>query len=195
VSLVNLLAAFSSLLLTTGRLLPTVDGQSGALPGSRGSPNNSSGAMTDAERYTGISTTVVLGRDFQQFWNIVLSGSSHTVTFGRVGTAGQTQTKEFDSEDEAKKAFDKLVDSKLKKGYGIAAAVRRRRLRLQAGGQGQRKADEGGRPRAAARRRSRPRRLRRPSETPAKAQSGQSPARAVRRWTRLSRSARRYARH
>ena len=52
-----------------------------------------------------------------KFWNIVLSGSTYTVTFGRVGTAGQTQTKEFDSDEKAKKEFDKLVASKLKKGY------------------------------------------------------------------------------
>ena len=52
-----------------------------------------------------------------KFWKIELNGSAHTVTFGRVGTSGQTQTKEFDSDDAARKAYDKLVSEKLKKGY------------------------------------------------------------------------------
>ncbi|MBS0206199.1 MAG: DUF4132 domain-containing protein [Planctomycetes bacterium] len=52
-----------------------------------------------------------------KFWQIELNGSSHTVTFGKVGTNGQTQTKEFDSEDAAVKSYDKLVAEKLKKGY------------------------------------------------------------------------------
>ncbi|HEY4260686.1 MAG TPA: WGR domain-containing protein, partial [Schlesneria sp.] len=52
-----------------------------------------------------------------KFWKIELSGSSHTVTFGKAGTTGQTQTKEFDSEDEAGKSYDKLVAEKVKKGY------------------------------------------------------------------------------
>ena len=53
----------------------------------------------------------------QKFWAIELTGSSHTVNFGRFGTAGQTQTKEFDSEGEAKKSYDKLIAEKVKKGY------------------------------------------------------------------------------
>ena len=56
-----------------------------------------------------------------KFWNIELSGNAHTVTFGRVGTQGQQQTKEFASEEEARKSHDKLVAEKLKKGYIEAA--------------------------------------------------------------------------
>ena len=52
-----------------------------------------------------------------KFWNIELDGTSHTVTYGRIGTNGQTKTKEFDSEEKAKKDFDKLVAAKVKKGY------------------------------------------------------------------------------
>lgn len=52
-----------------------------------------------------------------KFWNIELSGSGFTVTFGRIGTAGQTQTKTFPSAAAAKKEHDKLVAEKLKKGY------------------------------------------------------------------------------
>jgi predicted DNA-binding WGR domain protein len=52
-----------------------------------------------------------------KFWTIEMAGSSHTVTFGRVGSAGQTQTKEFGDGGAARKSFDKLVAEKLKKGY------------------------------------------------------------------------------
>lgn len=52
-----------------------------------------------------------------KFWTISLDGKSHTVNFGRIGTAGQMQSKEFGSEAEAQKSFDKLVAEKVKKGY------------------------------------------------------------------------------
>jgi len=39
------------------------------------------------------------------------------VQFGRTGTAGQTQTKAFGSAGEAKKACEKLIAEKVKKGY------------------------------------------------------------------------------
>ncbi|MEO1616691.1 MAG: WGR and DUF4132 domain-containing protein [Planctomycetota bacterium] len=53
----------------------------------------------------------------EKFWTIELEDNSHTVCFGRVGTNGQTKTKEFDDSQEAQKSFDKLVAQKLKKGY------------------------------------------------------------------------------
>ena len=52
-----------------------------------------------------------------KFWKIRLDGTSFTVNFGRIGTAGQVQTKEFKSEAEAEKEYNKLVAEKLKKGY------------------------------------------------------------------------------
>ena len=52
-----------------------------------------------------------------KFWTIELTGSSHTVTFGRIGTDGQSQRKKFKTDELAKKSFDKLVSQKLKKGY------------------------------------------------------------------------------
>lgn len=52
-----------------------------------------------------------------KFWNIDLQGSRFTVTFGKVGSKGQTQTKEFADEAKARKAHDKLVAEKLGKGY------------------------------------------------------------------------------
>jgi uncharacterized protein (TIGR02996 family) len=52
-----------------------------------------------------------------KFWNIELTGTSFTVTYGKVGTKGQTQTKSFPDAARAQKEHDKLVAEKLKKGY------------------------------------------------------------------------------
>ncbi len=52
-----------------------------------------------------------------KFWSIEVTGDSFTVTFGKVGTAGQTQTKTFASPEKAQAEADKLIKEKLKKGY------------------------------------------------------------------------------
>ncbi|EMY77941.1 WGR domain protein [Leptospira weilii serovar Ranarum str. ICFT] len=52
-----------------------------------------------------------------KFWNIEVSGNSFTVTYGKIGTAGQTQTKTFGSEEECAKEANELLSEKLKKGY------------------------------------------------------------------------------
>jgi predicted DNA-binding WGR domain protein len=61
-----------------------------------------------------------------KFWHITLDGTKHTVQYGRIGTAGQSLTKEFGSEAEALKSYEGLVKTKLKEGYteiGNAATV------------------------------------------------------------------------
>jgi predicted DNA-binding WGR domain protein len=55
--------------------------------------------------------------DARKFWSIELEGAAHTVRVGRIGTAGQTQRKEFATAAEARSSHDKLVAEKLKKGY------------------------------------------------------------------------------
>ncbi|MEQ8167871.1 MAG: WGR domain-containing protein [Candidatus Eremiobacterota bacterium] len=52
-----------------------------------------------------------------KFWSIWGEGTGHTVHFGRIGTEGQKQTKNFSSEEEAKKSYEKLIKEKSKKGY------------------------------------------------------------------------------
>ena len=37
-----------------------------------------------------------------KFWDIQLSGSSFTTTWGKIGTAGQATTKAFPSDDKAR---------------------------------------------------------------------------------------------
>ncbi len=52
-----------------------------------------------------------------KFWEVECVGASYRVTFGRTGTAGQTQTKTFASEREALAAAEKVTAEKLRKGY------------------------------------------------------------------------------
>jgi predicted DNA-binding WGR domain protein len=53
----------------------------------------------------------------KKFWAVQLAGKAFEVAFGRIGTAGQTQRKEFKTVGEAVKAHDKLIAEKVAKGY------------------------------------------------------------------------------
>ncbi len=57
-----------------------------------------------------------------KFWQIDVSGNQFTVSYGRLGTAGKVQTKSWPSAAAAKNEADKLVKSKLAKGYREVAA-------------------------------------------------------------------------
>jgi uncharacterized protein (TIGR02996 family) len=52
-----------------------------------------------------------------KFWNIERQGARTLVTFGRVGSKGQTQLKDFPDEAAARNAHDKFIAEKLAKGY------------------------------------------------------------------------------
>ena len=52
-----------------------------------------------------------------KFWRASLRGAELTVSYGRVGSAGQTLVKTFDSVERAEREMLKLVDEKLRKGY------------------------------------------------------------------------------
>jgi NAD-dependent DNA ligase/predicted DNA-binding WGR domain protein len=52
-----------------------------------------------------------------KFWEIRVEGASVQVRYGKIGTAGQKQTKEFDDESAALKHAEKMVGEKLKGGY------------------------------------------------------------------------------
>lgn len=58
-----------------------------------------------------------VGGSSRKFWEISVSGNSFTVRFGRIGTAGQSQTKSFADDDKAKREAEKLIAEKVKKGY------------------------------------------------------------------------------
>jgi predicted DNA-binding WGR domain protein len=52
-----------------------------------------------------------------KFYEVAVASTSVRVTFGRIGTAGQTQTKQFADAAEAQKHAEKQIAQKLKKGY------------------------------------------------------------------------------
>jgi predicted DNA-binding WGR domain protein len=52
-----------------------------------------------------------------KFWTVQVSGKVLTVIFGKTGTAGRTNIKEFETAELARKEADKLIKEKVKKGY------------------------------------------------------------------------------
>ncbi len=58
-----------------------------------------------------------------KFWTIEVNGCQHTVTYGRIGSAGQSSTKTFPKDEAALKDAEKLIKEKLAKGYVDAAAT------------------------------------------------------------------------
>src|SRR5690242_367340 len=52
-----------------------------------------------------------------KFWEIALDGSAFTVTYGKLGAAGTTQTKSWPTDEKAKAEHDKLIKEKTGKGY------------------------------------------------------------------------------
>jgi uncharacterized protein YfeS len=52
-----------------------------------------------------------------KFWRIEYAGVAFAVNYGKTGTTGTYQVKEFDSGDKCEKEAQKLIASKRKKGY------------------------------------------------------------------------------
>ena len=52
-----------------------------------------------------------------KFYEVDVNGKSVSVWFGRIGTAGRTQTKQFADSAAAQKHAEKQIARKLKKGY------------------------------------------------------------------------------
>jgi predicted DNA-binding WGR domain protein len=55
-----------------------------------------------------------------KFWEVRQSGKTLQMSWGRIGTAGQGQTKTFASPDAARAELEKLVAAKRQKGYAEA---------------------------------------------------------------------------
>jgi predicted DNA-binding WGR domain protein len=53
----------------------------------------------------------------RKFWEISVSGARHTVRFGRIGSAGQSKTKDFPDPAAAERDARRLINEKLAKGY------------------------------------------------------------------------------
>ncbi|WP_417940204.1 WGR domain-containing protein [Flavobacterium sp. RS13.1] len=58
-----------------------------------------------------------------KFWQIEASGLEFTVTYGKNGTSGTSQTKSFSSPEECLKAAEKILAEKTKKGYSETGEV------------------------------------------------------------------------
>jgi predicted DNA-binding WGR domain protein len=52
-----------------------------------------------------------------KFWRARVEGKTLYVNYGKIGSAGQTQVKDFGDGSGAQKEYDKLVREKRKKGY------------------------------------------------------------------------------
>ena len=52
-----------------------------------------------------------------KFWRARVEGKTLYVNYGKIGSAGQTQVKDFGDGGSAQKEYDKLVREKRKKGY------------------------------------------------------------------------------
>ncbi len=52
-----------------------------------------------------------------KFWRARVDGKTLFVNYGKIGSNGQTQVKDFASPDVATREYDKLVHEKRKKGY------------------------------------------------------------------------------
>ena len=52
-----------------------------------------------------------------KFYEVDVNGKAVSVSFGRIGTAGQTQTKQFADSAAAQKHAEKQIAQKLKKRY------------------------------------------------------------------------------
>lgn len=58
-----------------------------------------------------------------KFWEIEVTGLNYTVTYGRNGTGGTSQTKSFNSNEECLKMAEKIMAEKIKKGYSESGTV------------------------------------------------------------------------
>jgi predicted DNA-binding WGR domain protein len=58
-----------------------------------------------------------------KFWRARVEDGTLYVNYGKIGSAGQTQVKDFGSSDVAEREYDKLVREKRKKGYVDAGSA------------------------------------------------------------------------
>jgi predicted DNA-binding WGR domain protein len=112
--------------LSKGYMETTKTGKSaGKLSAATPSPATSKGAAKGATSSAagGKREFHFISANSSKFWAIELKGKSFDVTFGRLGTSGTTQTKDFASEQIAQQNYDKLIAEKTAKGYSEVGAV------------------------------------------------------------------------
>ena len=52
-----------------------------------------------------------------KFWEVEVKGKTLNVTFGKIGTKGQSKPKDFATPEKAKAEMEKLIKEKTGKGY------------------------------------------------------------------------------
>ncbi|AQQ52594.1 DUF4240 domain-containing protein [Planococcus lenghuensis] len=52
-----------------------------------------------------------------KFWFLKVTGTKYSVTYGKIGTAGTVKVKHFESEEACRSEAERLIRSKMKKGY------------------------------------------------------------------------------
>ena len=57
----------------------------------------------------------------RKFWQIAIQGTEVSVVYGRIGTEGQTNIKQFPTASDAVKHAENLIRQKTSKGYSEAA--------------------------------------------------------------------------
>ena len=77
---------------------------------------------------------VFVFQDFksQKFWSVDVQGTDVIVNYGKLGTDGQTQVKNFSTVEEAEKAAAKLINEKTKKGYEETPEDEARGMKVEA---------------------------------------------------------------
>lgn len=58
-----------------------------------------------------------IGGTSRKFWEICLDGNKYITRWGRIGTEGSLTVKEFDSARQAAREHDRIIESKVAKGY------------------------------------------------------------------------------
>jgi DNA ligase-1 len=78
-------------------------------------------ASPPADSHIPVSTTTrrfeLVEGSASKFWEVARDRCSVTVRFGRIGTRGQAQTKDFATDEAASRHAAKLIDEKVAKGY------------------------------------------------------------------------------
>lgn len=77
--------------------------------------------VADYRKNQGVRRFEMVEGNASKFWEVSVSDGELTVNFGRIGTAGQSKTKQFDEPGDAGKERDKLIREKTKKGYAEVA--------------------------------------------------------------------------
>ena len=79
-------------------------------------------AGRERSRPTAVSATPAARRfelvegSSSKFWEVARDGCAVTVRYGRIGTDGQAKTKEFPSEEQARRHVDGLIEEKVVQG-------------------------------------------------------------------------------